>query len=110
MSAMRQLVIPAVAVAFAVLTACASGQSGQHVAAIASGRDTATTTTTDPATAQHKYYQCLQQQGVKIQEPQGANGNSSSGLSGLDPTVDPNLLNKAMLTCRQYLPNGGQLP
>jgi hypothetical protein len=108
MPAMRQLVIPSVAVAFVVLTACSTGQGGQHVASVASGGTTAATRTTDPGDAQHKYYQCLQQQGVNIPQPQGAGVNSGAGVQGADPGVDAATLQKAVDKCRRYLPNGGQ--
>ena len=105
----RQLLIVPVALALAALAACTPAQPGPTVDSLTSTGATSTTTATvDPATAQHKYYQCLQQQGIDIQEPQG-NG-SGSDLSTVAPGTDQAKLQKATEQCRQFLPNGGVAP
>lgn len=105
----RQLLIVPVAFALAALAACAPAQRGPTVDSLTSAGATSTTTTTvDPATAQHKYYQCLHEQGIDIPEPQG-NG-SGSDLSSAAPGTDQAKLQKAVEQCRQFLPNGGVAP
>ena len=102
-------VVAALTVAtFTLLTACSSTSHDAQVAGLTGESSTSATTTPNTADAVHKYYQCLQQEGLKVQEPQDGGLGNSSGKGAIDLNgVDQKKAEQAMQKCAQLLPDGG---
>jgi hypothetical protein len=93
-----------IAAAFA-LAGCSTAGPTPGVASLTSGNTPTTSASTSDSDAEHRYVECMRQQGIDVQESQG--GGSGSGNSSLAPNVDQQKTQAAMEKCRQYLPSSG---
>ena len=102
MAMRRHLLVIVSAIA---LGGCSTAAQAPGVASLTSGNNTPTSSATSNSDAEHKYVECMRQQGVDVPESQG--GNSGSGNSSVAPGADQQKTQAAMDKCRQYLPGSG---